>query len=140
MINKGLYSSYSVEWETPKDFYNKLNEEFNFDLDPCCNNLNAKCKNYYAKNGLERPWFGTVFMNPPYGKEITKWVERAYKESKRGVTVVCLIPSRTDTRWWHRYVMKADEIRFIKGRLKFGDAKNSAPFPSALVVFRGKYA
>lgn len=123
---RGLFSSTSSHWVTPKDLYEALDREFSFNDDPCP---------LGGEGGLDRPWGTRVYCNPPYGREITKWLERAYQESVRGKIVVCLIPSRTDTRWWHDYVMKAKEIRFIKGRLKFGEAKNSAPFPSAVVIF-----
>lgn len=126
MITKGLFTSASQHWSTPKDLYEVLNTEFHFNDDPCPLN---------GSGGLDREWGSRTFCNPPYGKTITKWLSKAYVESLKGKLVVCLIPSRTDTRWWHEYVMKASEIRFLKGRLKFGDSKNSAPFPSAIIVF-----
>jgi len=138
-----MFSSKSNEWETPPDFYERLNKKFMFDLDPCCTELSAKCDKFFTAddNGLEQDWSGhRVFMNPPYGRQISKWVEKAHKEgNKVGTTVVCLIPARTDTKYWHKHCMKANEIYFVKGRLKFGgkDKNNSAPFPSAVVVFRG---
>ena len=140
MNNELMFSSKSNEWDTPKDFYEKLNEEFNFNLDPCSTHENAKCEKHYTilEDGLKQDWAGhTVFMNPPYGREISKWVQKAYEESKKpNTTVVCLIPSRTDTSYWHDYIFgKAKEIRFIRGRIKFGNSKNSAPFPSAVIVF-----
>ncbi len=124
-------------WATPQWLYDALNKEFGFTLDPCSDGTNAKCPKFYTprENGLLRDWgTETVFMNPPYS-EVDEWMRKAYGAALEGATVVCLIPARTDTQWWHAYVMKA-EIRFIKGRLKFGDAENSAPFPSAIVVFR----
>jgi len=127
MINKGLFSSASVHWSTPKEVYDELNKEFIFNDDPCP---------LHGSNGLDRDWGTSTYCNPPYGREITKWLKKAYEEGIKGKTVVCLIPSRTDTKWWHEYVMKADEIRFLKGRLKFGNSNNSAPFPSAVVIFR----
>jgi|TARA_R100001015_G_C4549185_1_gene111443 phage N-6-adenine-methyltransferase len=133
------FSSQSNEWTTPNDFYKELNKEFNFTLDPCCTKTNAKCKKFFTKkdDGLSKDWFNeTVFMNPPYGREIKNWIKKAYEESLKGALVVCLIPARTDTTYWHNYCMKG-EIRFIKGRLKFSN-KNSAPFPSAVVIFRNK--
>ena len=133
-----MFSSNDQTWETPQEFFNKLDKEFNFTLDPCCTEETAKCKKYYTprENGLIQDWTNeTVFMNPPYGREISDWLKKAYEESLKGTLVVCLIPSRTDTKYWHDYCMKASEIRFIKGRLKFGNSKNSAPFPSAIVVF-----
>lgn len=133
------YSSKTDLWATPQDFFNRLNEEFAFTLDPCSDGTNNKCDLYFTKedDGLAQDWTPqTVFMNPPYGRVIGDWIRKAYEESERGATVVCLIPARTDTRYWHEYVMKAEEIRLVKGRLKFGDGKNSAPFPSAVVIFR----
>ena len=132
------FSSQTVEWPTDQKVFDDLNAEFNFTLDPCCTKESAKCGRYFTKedDGLSQSWDGhRVFMNPPYGREIGEWLKKAYISSQHGAVVVCLIPSRTDTKWWHEYVMKG-EIRFIKGRLKFGGHKNSAPFPSAIVVFR----
>ena len=126
---KGLMTSLSPHWATPKWLYDELNKEFNFDFDPCP--LNS------IHNRLTIHWGNCNFINPPYGKEIGKWIAKAYSEAQGGATCVLLIPSRTDTKWWHDYIMKADEIRFIKGRLKFGESKNSAPFPSAIVIFKG---
>ena len=123
-------------WSTPQKFYDNYNQTYNFDLDVCATKDNAKCNKYYTEedDGLSQDWKGTVWMNPPYGREIGKWMKKAYESSLAGSTIVCLVPSRTDTKWWHDYAMKGD-ITFIKGRLKFGDAKNSAPFPSAVVIF-----
>ena len=133
-----MFSSEDMTWSTPQEFFDKLNEEFNFTLDPCCVPSTAKCNIYFTPevDGLKQSWEGhTVFMNPPYGREINKWLRKAYEESLKGTIVVCLIPSRTDTKYWHDYCMKASEIRFIKGRLKFGNSVISAPFPSAVVIF-----
>ena len=124
------FSSQRLDWKTPKAVYQVLDAEFSFDFDPCPSNPNF--------NGLAVNWGQCNFVNPPYGREIQKWIKKGYKESQKGKVIVFLIPSRTDTRWWHDYCMKANEIRFIKGRLKFDDQKNSAPFPSAIVIFRGK--
>ncbi|RKO68086.1 DNA N-6-adenine-methyltransferase [Desulfofundulus salinus] len=138
MLNEGMFSSRTGEWETPQTFFEALNAEFRFTLDVCARPENAKCLRYFTpeQNGLLQPWAPeTCWMNPPYGREIGRWVEKAYNEARRGAVVVALLPARTDTRWWHRYVMRAAEIRFVKGRLKFGGAENSAPFPSAVVVF-----
>jgi phage N-6-adenine-methyltransferase len=136
-----MFSSKTNEWSTPQDFYNKLATEFAFTLDPCCTPPTAKCKAYYTEedDGLSKSWEGhTVFMNPPYGRGIKDWIHKAYEEGKKDNTVVvALIPSRTDTKYWHACCMNAKSIRFIKGRLKFGDSKNAAPFPSAVVVFDG---
>ncbi len=137
-INKGLMSSNTAEWATPQSFFDELNAEFNFTLDPCASFENAKCKKFYTKedNGLLQSWAGErVFCNPPYGKEINAWVKKCFDESKAGTLVVALLPSRTDTKYFHDYIYKRAEIRFIKGRLKFGEAKNAAPFPSMVVVW-----
>jgi site-specific DNA-methyltransferase (adenine-specific) len=131
------FSQDSDEWATPQWLFNALNKEFGFTLDPCCVRSNAKCDHYFTmqENGLLRDWgTETVFMNPPYS-DVAAWMRKAYGAAQEGATVVCLIPSRTDTAWWHDYVMKG-EIRLLRGRLKFGDATNSAPFPSAVVIFR----
>jgi len=128
---KGLMSSMTDEWRTPQSLFNQLDKEFNFDSDPCPAN------GYSLKEGIIKGvWLKKVFVNPPYSK-IKDWVSQGYTYGHNGNVVVMLIPSRTDTRWWHDYVMKADEIRFIKGRLKFNDGKGSAPFPSVVVIFRG---
>ncbi|MDG6912587.1 MAG: adenine methyltransferase [Nitrososphaerota archaeon] len=129
-VNRGLFTSGSEHWSTPTDVYRRLNEEFHFNDDPCPINPTS--------DGLCRDWGTSTFCNPPYGRKIEKWLLKGYIEYLKEKTIVFLIPSRTDTRWWHNIVMKADEIRFLKGRLKFGDSKNSAPFPSAVVVFGGK--
>ena len=126
-------------WATPQWFFDALDKEFGFTLDPCTDGDNAKCERFFTsqENGLLMDWGQeTVFMNPPYS-ECGKWMAKAYSAAQHGATVVCLIPSRTDTAYWHKYAMKG-EIRFIRGRLKFGDAKDSAPFPSAVIVFRPK--
>lgn len=130
--------SKTCEWGTPQDLFDKLNGEFNFTLDVCATKENAKCKRFYAKvdDGLTKEWSGSCWMNPPYGKEIGKWMEKAYFESRKdGTSVVCLIPARTDTNWWHSFAMKG-EVRFLKGRLRFEGGKFNAPFPSAVLVFR----
>jgi phage N-6-adenine-methyltransferase len=136
-ISNGLFTSNTDLWATPQDFFNKLNKEFSFELDVCANSENAKCERFYTKkiNGLMQEWKGICWMNPPYGRVIGEWVKKAYESSLKGATVVCLLPARTDTKWWHDYCMKG-EIRFIKGRLKFGNSNNFAPFPSAVVIFR----
>ena len=136
------YSSKTNEWSTPQDFFDELDKEFNFTLDPCATSENAKCNKYFTveDDGLKQDWSkDTVFMNPPYGREIKYWVQKAYEESLKGATVVCLIPARTDTAYWHDYIFgKADDIRFLRGRLKFGDSKNPAPFPSAIIIYKGE--
>ena len=127
-MNRVVFSSASDEWPTPEATYAALNAEFAFNDDPCP--LGG------VVNGLTREWGTSCFVNPPYS-DIPAWMDKAACEAKAGKTVVLLVPARTDTRWWHTYAMRASEIRFIKGRLKFGGAKNGAPFPSAVVVFRG---
>ena len=138
MNTKLMFSSETDMWATPQDFFDKLNEEFNFQLDVCATAENAKCEKYYTKeqDGLSMPWTGTCWCNPPYGRDIGKWVAKAYASSAGGeATVVMLLPSRTDTRWFHDYIYGKAEIRFIKGRLKFGGSKNAAPFPSMVVIY-----
>ncbi|MCG1347457.1 phage N-6-adenine-methyltransferase [Staphylococcus epidermidis] len=136
------FSSKSNEWTTPQHLFDELNREYHFTLDPCATHENAKCEKYFTEkeNGLLQDWSDdVVFMNPPYGREIKHWIKKAYEESLNGATVVCLIPARTDTTYWHDFIFdKAFDIRFLKGRLKFGDSKNSAPFPSAIVVYKCK--
>lgn len=139
-MNNILFSSKTDEWSTPQYVFDDLNNEFNFTLDPCATKENHKVSNYLTKerNGLAISWGGErVFCNPPYS-QIDKWVEKAYRETRNDNTiVVLLIPSRTDTRYFHNYINHRAEIRFVKGRLKFGDSKNAAPFPSMIVIFRG---
>lgn len=124
-------------WGTPRWLFEALDREFRFTLDPCATAGNAKCKRYFtqADNGLTRDWGReTVFMNPPYSLA-KAWVRKAYGSAQEGATVVCLVPSRTDTDWWHNYAMKG-EIRFLRGQLYFNDGEGRAPFPSAIVIFR----
>lgn len=135
-----MFSSETDLWATPQDFFDELDKEFNFTLDPCATSDNAKCSKYFTiiEDGLKQDWQGhIVFCNPPYGRAIKNWVRKCYEESlKPNTTVVMLIPARTDTSYFHDYIYhKAKEIRFVRGRLKFGDAKNSAPFPSMVVIF-----
>ncbi len=137
MLNKGFFTSKSDQWETPQDLYDDLDNIFGFDLDPCALPSNAKCRRFITpdEDGLKQPWTGNVFMNPPYGREIGKWVKKAFDEAQKdGTTVVCLLPARTDTAWWHEYCTKG-HVWLIRGRLKFGDSHNGAPFPSAIVIF-----
>jgi len=130
LINAGLFSSATFDWATPEAVYAELNEEFHFTHDPAPLAYNG------LWSGLAESWEGTIFCNPPYGRIIGQWIQHGYESSLKGATVVMLIPSRTDTAWWHDYVMKASEIRFIRGRLKFGGATINAPFPSAVIVFK----
>ena len=142
MINKGMMSSNTDEWATPKLFFEELNEKYHFTLDPCCTEENRKCEKYYTKkeNGLLQSWKNErVYCNPPYGREIGKWVEKAYIENKENdVFIVMLLPARTDTRWFHDFIYLKHKVEFIKGRLKFNDCKQSAPFPSMLVILESK--
>lgn len=138
MVDRALYSSASEEYGTPQWLFDALNAEFGFTLDPCCTHDNAKCAKHYTKteNGLLQNWADeVVFMNPPYGRVIADWMRKAYESAKHGATVVCLVPARTDTRWWHDYAMKGS-IRLIRKRLRFDNGIHSAPFPSAIVILR----
>ena len=143
-----MFSSKTDNWETPQDLFEELNKEFDFTLDACADATNHKCPFYFTKedDGLSMDWGGhIVFCNPPYGREIGEWVKKAYETMKNSwnykykTIVVMLIPSRTDTKWFHEYIYNQPnvKVRFLKGRLKFGNSKNSAPFPSMIVVFGG---
>ena len=143
MNTKLMFSSKTDKWSTPQSFFDELDKEFNFTLDPCADEFNHKCKKYFTEeqDGLIQDWSGeTVFCNPPYGnKETGLWTKKCYEESlKPNTTVVLLIPARTDRKSFHDYIYGKAEIRFIKGRLKFGEGKNTAPFPSIVVVFGKK--
>ena len=138
MKEKVMFSSQKQDWETPEKLFKKLDDVFHFQTDVCATKENTKCHKHYTPeiDGLKQEWTGVCWMNPPYGYQIDKWIQKAYNSAKEnGTTVVCLLPARTDTKWWHEYVTKA-EVYFIKGRLKFSGHKNSAPFPSTVVVFR----
>lgn len=140
MITEGMFTSSTNEWATPQAVFDALDSEFHFDLDPCATRNNAKCGDYFTKetDGLSQPWKGRrVFCNPPYGREIGKWVKKCYEESRDKDTLcVMLIPARTDTSYFHEYIYhKAREIRFIRGRLHFNESKAGAPFPSMIIVF-----
>jgi len=143
MISKfsPLWKSQSIDWATPKGLFRELDREFGFTLDVCTDPFNALCINYCSlgfRDGLEASWKGNVcWMNPPYGRGVNKWIEKASKESRDPTTsVIALLPARTDTKYFHEWIIPfADEIRFIKGRLKFGRSKNSAPFPSIVIVW-----
>ena len=141
MINQGLFTSLEEKYSTPIELFRGLNKEFNFTLDVCASPENAKCDRFFTleDNGLLMEWTGeTCWMNPPYGRQIIKWVRKAYRESLNGTMVVCLLPARTDPVWFHDYVLGKAEIRFIRGRLKFSGAKWNAPFPSMIVIYRPK--
>jgi site-specific DNA-methyltransferase (adenine-specific) len=132
-----MFSSNDQTWETPTDFFKRLDLEFKFDIDVCAFPETAKCPRYFTPeiNGLAQSWAPlTCWMNPPYD-QTARWIEKAYSEALKGAIVVCLIPARTDTQYYHDFCMRASEIRYVKGRLKFGNSKNSAPFPSAVVIF-----
>ena len=133
-----MFSSATDQWATPQAFFNDWAKLFPFTLDVCADASNAKCPRYFTRedDGLRQDWAPEVcWMNPPYGREIGRWVRKAYEESQKGATVVCLLPARTDTAWWHDYVIEHASVAFIRGRLKFGDATSGAPFPSAVAVF-----
>jgi phage N-6-adenine-methyltransferase len=133
-----MFSSATDQWATPRAFFSEWDAIYRFELDVCADAQNAKCRRYFSEqdNGLAQDWApNRCWMNPPYGREIRRWVQKAYEESLRGATVVCLLPARTDTAWWHEYILPYAKVSFIRGRLKFGDAKNGAPFPSAVAVF-----
>lgn len=136
-----MFSSNTDQWETPQAVFDELNREFSFNLDPCADDLNHKCEKYFtaAEDGLKQDWGGyRVFCNPPYGRALPAWVEKCYREGcKDNTLVVLLIPARTDTSYFHDFIQHRAEIRFIRGRLKFGDSKTGAPFPSMIVIFRG---
>jgi site-specific DNA-methyltransferase (adenine-specific) len=142
-MKRGLFTSGSAEWSTPAAVFEPLHAEFGFMLDVCATRGNAKCRKFFtlADDGLSKPWRGSgVFCNPPYGRQIGLWVRKAWESSQEGATVVCLVPARTDSAWWHDYAMRA-EIRFLRGRLYFERPDGSsgrAPFPSAVLVFRPK--
>jgi len=140
MLSQALFSSTKEEWETPPEFFKELDSKFWFTLDPCATKKNAKCDRFFTKevDGLRQDWSSErVFMNPPYGRTIGKWMEKAWESVCAGATVVCLVPARTSERWWHAWVEgKATEIRFVKGRLRFVGAKHTAPFPSVVIVYR----
>ena len=142
---KALFTSNSDEWSTPPDLFAELDKEFSFTLDPCATDENHKTPRYFTRNenGLLQDWTGeTVFCNPPYS-DIAAWTRKAYEEASKQASkqtiIVLLIPSRTDTRYFHEYILPYAEIRFIKGRLKFGNAKYNAPFPSLIAIYRSEY-
>lgn len=135
-ISKVLWSSAKADWKTPPELFAKLNAHYMFETDVCASADNALCDRYFTKeqDGLAQKWEGCCWMNPPYGRDIAKWMRKAHQSGLDGATVVCLVPARTDTAWWHDYAMKG-KVTFLRGRLKFGGCKDNAPFPSAIVVF-----
>jgi site-specific DNA-methyltransferase (adenine-specific) len=142
MNQKALFSSQNPSWSTPQELFDEMDAEFGFTLDPCADDDNHKCGRYYTKeqDGLAQDWSGeVVFCNPPYGRQIGKWVEKAFREVYAGGcrTAVLLLPARTETKWFHDFIYHRAEIRFIRGRIRFDGAVYNAPFPSMVVVFRG---
>lgn len=138
-IHPCQFSSKTCEWPTPQDFFDALDAEFQFTLDPCATPANAKCTTYFTRTdcGLAQSWAGhRVFCNPPYGRDIIRWAEKCYRSSQEGALVALLVPARTDTRWFHDWVYRKAEIRFVRGRLKFGNACNSAPFASIVAIYQ----
>lgn len=135
-----MFSSKTDMWATPQAYFDEVAKEFVFSVDVCANKENTKVNKFFSieDNGLVQKWEGICWMNPPYGREIGKWIKKAYESAEQGATVVGLLPARTDTKWFHTYIYGKAEIRFIKGRLKFGDCKNTAPFPSMLVIWKGQ--
>lgn len=141
IMNRVHFQSDDHTWETPFELFRRLDDEFGFELDVCALPETAKCARYFTPtdDGLAQSWDGRVcWMNPPYGRAISDWMRKAYEESLLGSTVVCLVPARTDTEWWHQYAMRG-EIRYLRGRVRFGEATSSAPFPSAIVIFRDRW-
>lgn len=134
MTSAAVLSHQSDEWSTPQHLFDMLDREFHFTTDGAATVCNTKCGRFYT-DALTHRWTGIIWLNPPYSQNAA-FIRKAYVEAGQGATVVCLIPSRTDTAYWHDYCMNAAEIRFIRGRLKFGDGKSPAPFPSAIVIFR----
>lgn len=139
IMNGVMWSAENDTWSTPEALFQSLNSLFNFEVDLAAQMHNAKCPKYYTpeQNSLMQEWRGVCWLNPPYGREIGQWIKKAYESSRAGATIVCLLPARTDTRWFHNYCVHG-EITFLKGRLKFGQAQHNAPFPSMIVVFRPK--
>lgn len=137
MNNALMFSSKTDLWATPQDLFDRLNEEFHFTTDVCALPENAKCKRYYTPeiDGLKQQWTGVCWCNPPYGRKLGEWVKKA---AESACTVVMLIPARTDTKWFHDYVYGKAEVRFLRGRVKFGGSVHNAPFPSMIVVFEGQ--
>ena len=133
-------SSKTDMWATPQWFFDELNAEFHFETDLCATAENAKCAKFFTveQDALQQEWTGVYWMNPPYGRGLNRWMKKAYESAlNNGATIVCLLPARTNTAWWHDYCMKG-EIRFVRGKLKFGNAKHGAPFPSVVVIFDGR--
>lgn len=143
-VPRVMFSSVTCDWSTPQGFYDMLNEEFHFTIDVCATQENTKCERFYSPddNGLFKNWEGVCWLNPPYGRDIGRWIGKAVAAARKGATVVCLLPARTDTKWFHEYCMLSNDIRFIRGRLCFssGSKTGRAPFPSMVVVFKNLIA
>jgi site-specific DNA-methyltransferase (adenine-specific) len=135
---KVYHRSLKTEWETPQWFFDQYNEKFGFTLDVCASPLNAKCDRYFTRDqdGLAQPWEGVCWMNPPYGTVVMKWLAKAHASAQAGATVVCLVKAATDTEWWKTYYNLASDVIFVEKRLTFGEAKNTAAFPSVVMIFR----
>ena len=131
------FMSERSDWVTPQDLFDRLDAKYHFTLDVCASPENAKCSRFFTltEDGLQQTWTGICWMNPPYGRQIVKWMRKAWESAQNGATIICLVPARPDTQWWHDYAAKG-EVEFIRGRLKFSGHKHSAPFPSAIVIFR----
>lgn len=140
-FDRNRFASAKEDWQTPQDEFDKLNAEFHFTLDVAASAENAKCACYFTKeqDALKQDWRGVCWMNPPYGIHLYKWIEKAYTESQKGATVVCYIPARTNTNWFHDYCLGKGEVRFVRGRPKFVGAKHGLPQPIAIVIFRPEH-
>lgn len=141
--NRGMMTSETDEWSTPQDLFDEFDRVYGFELDVSATPENTKCGRFYTKDddGLRQEWHSSsrvAWMNPPYGRTIGAWVEKAYRESQEGMTIVCLLPARTDTAWFHEWVAGKAELTFLRGRLKFGGHQSNAPFPSLVAVYRPK--
>lgn len=137
-INDSLFSSDNSSWETPSWFFSAVHSEFSFDIDAAASMENRKLQKFFSvqQDAFRLQWHGRLWLNPPYTRGINKWFAKARSEVElRGSTVVCLVPARTDTNWWFDHA-RFGEVRFLKGRLKFEGAPTSAPFPSALIIYR----
>ena len=141
MNTRRCFSNTRTDWATPQFWFDYLNLEFKFTLDPCCYHQTAKCKKHYtlAEDGLSQSWENErVFMDPPYGRSLRTWMKKAYTEARdNGALVVCFVPARVDTQWWHDFAAKG-EVRFPKSRVRFEGATSGAPFPQAFIIFRPK--
>lgn len=140
-MNRVHFESKTPEWETPQDLFNELDREFHFTLDVASTHENTKCEKHYTaeEDGLSQEWSGVVWCNPPYGKQVKKWIKKAYEEfAKHKNTIVMLLPARTDTLWFHNYILGKAEVRFIKGRLRFNNVSTDAPFPNMIVIYKEK--